>query len=139
MEALCHVDRLGSAAKPNCDINFFIAESVAVFSCQEHCIVSNWICFARTMEVCFHFLTLYHCCFRWLILGFRSFFGWVDLCCLEVRFLGSCFVDLWLAFDRICFSSRCLVCCLLVVSPSLPCFFAGLGWLLDAPALCICL
>ena len=128
MEALCRVDRVGSATKPNCNINFFVVASMAVFSCQEHCIDSDLICFARAMEVCFCFLTLYCCCFRQLVLGFWIFFSLFDLCCLGVRFLGDCFVGSRLAFGRICFSSRCLVCRLLVAGPSLPCCFAGLGW-----------
>ena len=128
MEALCRVERVGSLAKPNCAINFFVVASVAVFSCQEHCVDSDRICFARVMEVCFHCLTLYRCCFRRLILGFQIFFSLFDLCCLGVCFLGDCDVDLRLAFGRICFSSRCLIRRLVVVGPSLPCFIAGLGW-----------
>ena len=31
MEALCRLDRVGSVTKPNCDINFFIFASMAVF------------------------------------------------------------------------------------------------------------
>ena len=122
MEAICHVDRVGSVAKPNCDISFFVVASMVVFSCQEHCIDSDWICFVRAMEVWFHFLALYCCCFRRLVLGFQSFFGLFDLCCLGVHFLDDCFISLQLAFGLICFSSRCLIRRLLVVSPSLPCF-----------------
>ena len=31
MEELCQVDRVGSATKLNCDINFFVVASMAVF------------------------------------------------------------------------------------------------------------
>ena len=124
-EALWWVDRVGSATKPNCSINFFLIDSLVVFSCQEHCTVSDSICFARAMVFCFHFLTLYHCCFRRLFLGFRSFCIWFELGCLKLLSLSSCFIGLVVVLGRICFSSRCLFHCLLVVGPSLPCFFAG--------------
>ena len=127
LEALWPVDRVGPATKPNCNINFFIVDSMAPFSCQEHCVVSDLICFARAKEVCFHFMTLYHCCFQQLVLGFQHFFVFFELCCLELCSMGNCFIGLGLGFGWICFCSRHLVHCLLVVGPSLPCVFAGRG------------
>ena len=139
LEALWPVDRVGSATKPNCSINFFFVDSVVVFSCQEHCTVSDLICFARAMEFCFHFFALYCCCCRQLVLGFQSFCIWFELGCLELLSLGDCFIGFGVVFGWICFSSRRLVCHLLVVGPSLPCFFAGRDGSCVAPACCICL
>ena len=34
VEALCFMDSVGSAVKPNCAISFFVVASLAVFSCQ---------------------------------------------------------------------------------------------------------
>ena len=141
MEALCRVDRVGSVAKPNSDISFFVVASVAVFSCQERCIVSDLICFARAMEVCFRFLALYRCCFRRLVLCFRNFFGLFDLCCFVGTLLGGLLrwfaVCLWSDLFFFKAPGPLLVGCRPLFG--MPCFFAGRGWLLCAPAFCICL
>ena len=135
-EALCHVDKVGSAAKPNCNINFVVVASVVVFSCQEPCVVSDLICFARAMLFFLFFgLVLLLCSMAHP--GFRIF-GLLDLCCLGKSFLGNCFVGSKVAFGRICFSSRRLVCHLLVVGPSSPCFLLVLRWRLCVLAFCIC-
>ena len=95
---------------------------MVVFSCQEHCIVSDLICFVREMVFCFRFLTWYHCCFRWLFLGFWNFFVWFELGCLKSLSLSNCFIGLGVVLGWICFSSRHRFHHLLAVSPSLPCF-----------------
>ena len=122
MEALCCMDRVGSAVKPNCAIGFFVVASLAVFSCQWYCVDSDWICFARATVVCFCFFTWNRCFFRRLILGFQSFVSFVDQSCWLMRFLGECFVGLQLAFCWICFSSRRLSLRCLMVGPSVSCF-----------------
>ena len=117
---------MGSATKPNCSINLFLIDSMVGFSCQEHCAVSDSICFARSMVFCFHFLTLYRCCFHWLFHGFRSFSIWFELGCLTLLSLSGCFVGLGVVLGWICFSSRHMFRHLLVVGPSLPCFLWSL-------------
>ena len=110
LEALWQVDMVGSVAKPNWRISFFLINSVAVFSCQEHCAVSDLICFVREMVFCFHFLTWYCCCFQWLFLGFQIFFIWFELGCLKSLSLGNCFIGLGVVLGQICFSLRHLFC-----------------------------
>ena len=123
LEALWRVDRVGSVTKLNCRINFFLIDSVVVFSCQEHCAVSNSICFARVVVFCFRFLTWYHCCFRWLFLGFQSFFIWFELGCLKSLSLSDCFVGLGFLSDLFFFKAP--VPSFVGCRPLFAMFFAG--------------